>query len=267
MRILSLFINKSTATLTSRGLFVNIRAHPSAPAIHGLDVSMGSAKLTEPEIIDLETGADPVAAVIWLHGLGADAHDFEPVVPALSLGEVCPVRYVFPNAPMRPVTVNGGALMRAWFDLVALDRDAPEDEHGIRESAAFVERLIERESERGIDPSRILLAGFSQGGATALFTALRYSKSLAGVIALSTYLPLEETLLEEKNPANEEIPIFMAHGRFDNMVDINFARSSRDRLSVMGYTVRWQEYPMPHSVIPEELNDIKVFLSAALVNA
>jgi phospholipase/carboxylesterase len=237
---------------------------PDLPAIFGLDVSMGSSVLVELETIEVETGDDPVAAIIWLHGLGADAHDFEPVVPAVSLGKEYPVRYVFPNAPTRPVTVNGGALMRAWFDVLALNRDAPEDEPGIRESATFVEQLIERETERGIEPARILLAGFSQGGAVALFTALRYSKSLAGVIALSTYLPLPEILSQEKNPANDEIPIFMAHGQFDNMVDINFARSSRKRLVETGYSVNWQEYPMLHSVIPEELSDIKAFLSAVL---
>ena len=237
---------------------------PDHPATFGVNVPVGSAVLSELKTIDVETGPEPGAAVIWLHGLGADAHDFEPVVPALSLGKRCHVRYVFPNAPTRPVTVNGGVLMRAWFDLLALDRDAPEDESGIRESADFLERLIARETERGIEPSRILLAGFSQGGAVALFTALRYSKALAGVIALSTYLPLSETLSQEKNPANDQIPIFMAHGQFDNVVDINIARSSRNRLVETGYSVNWREYPMLHSVIPEELDDIKAFLSAVL---
>jgi phospholipase/carboxylesterase len=230
-------------------------------------VLKGYAVLVELETIEVETGRDPKAAVIWLHGLGADAHDFEPVVPALSLGQDRPVRYVFPNAPTRPVTINGGALMRAWFDLLALDHDAIEDESGIRQSAAAIERLIERESERGIAPARIVLAGFSQGGAMALFTALRYSQSLAGVIALSTYLPLPEIVLHEKNCANGEIPIFMAHGEFDNMIDINFARSSRTRLGQMGYSVNWRKYPMFHSVIAEELSDIKVFLSAVLAKS
>lgn len=220
--------------------------------------------LAELETIDVETGNDPKSAIIWLHGLGADAHDFEPVVPALNLGGECPVRYVFPNAPPRPVTINGGALMRAWFDLLALDRSAPEDEAGIRESAALVERLIAREEKRGIAPARILLAGFSQGGAVALFTALRCSVSLAGVIALSAYLPLPEFLSQEKNQRNDKIPVFMAHGEFDNMIDINFARSSRDILKDTGYDVVWREYSMPHSVIPEELSDIKKFLTAVL---
>jgi phospholipase/carboxylesterase len=220
--------------------------------------------LSELETIEVETGCDPEAAVIWLHGLGADAHDFEPCVPMLSLGPELAVRYVFPNAPVRPVTLNGGALMRAWFDLLALDHEAPEDETGIRESARSVEQLIRRETERGIDAARIILAGFSQGGAVALFTALRYSQSLAGVIALSTYLPLSDLMSREKNPANEEIPIFMAHGQFDVMLNIALARSSQKKLQQLGYSVSWHEYPMSHSVIAEELSDIKLFLSAVL---
>jgi phospholipase/carboxylesterase len=220
--------------------------------------------LSELETIEVETGCDPEAAVIWLHGLGADAHDFEPCVPMLNLGPELAVRYVFPNAPVRPVTLNGGALMRAWFDLLALDHEAPEDETGIRESARSVEQLIRRETERGIDAARIILAGFSQGGAVALFTALRYSQSLAGVIALSTYLPLSDLMSREKNPANEEIPIFMAHGQFDVMLNIDLARSSQKKLQQLGYSVSWHEYPMSHSVIAEEISDIKLFLSAVL---
>jgi phospholipase/carboxylesterase len=182
----------------------------------------------------------------------------------LNLGPELAVRYVFPNAPVRPVTLNGGALMRAWFDLLALDHEAPEDETGIRESARSVEQLIRRETERGIDAARIILAGFSQGGAVALFTALRYSQSLAGVIALSTYLPLSDLMSREKNPANEEIPIFMAHGQFDVMLNIDLARSSQKKLQQLGYSVSWHEYPMSHSVIAEEISDIKLFLSAVL---
>lgn len=216
------------------------------------------------ETIEIETGTNPDAAVIWLHGLGADAHDFEPVVPALSLGSECEVRYVFPNAPIRPVTINGGASMRAWFDLLTLDRDAPEDELGIRDAAAGVERLVDRETGRGIDANRILLAGFSQGGAVALFTALRFAQSLAGAIGLSTYLPVPAIVEREKSQANAGLPIFMAHGQFDEMIDIAYARSSRDRLQAMGHRVVWKKYPMPHSVVVEELADIRSFLSAAL---
>jgi phospholipase/carboxylesterase len=216
------------------------------------------------ETIVVETGAKPEAAVIWLHGLGADAHDFEPVVPALSLGPDCAVRYVFPNAPLRPVTINGGVSMRAWFDLLGLDRESPEDEPGIRDSAAAVERLIERESGRGIEAKRILLAGFSQGGAIALFTALRYAHALAGVIALSSYLPLPDIVEREQNQANAKLPIFMAHGLFDDMIDITFAQNSRNRLQDLGYRVDWKKYPMPHSVVIEELADIRTFLSTVL---
>lgn len=216
------------------------------------------------ETIEVETGAKPEAAVIWLHGLGADAHDFEPVVPALSLGPECAVRYVFPNAPMRPVTINGGVSMRAWFDLLGLDREAPEDEPGIRDSAAAVECLIDRESGRGIEAKRILLAGFSQGGAIALFTALRCAHALAGVIALSSYLPLPDIVEREQNQANAKLPIFMAHGLFDDMIDITFAQNSRNRLLDLGYRVDWKKYPMPHSVVIEELADIRTFLSTVL---
>ena len=214
------------------------------------------------ETIDIETGSNPEAAVIWLHGLGADAHDFEPVVPALGLGKDFPIRFVFPNAPVRPVTINAGVAMRAWFDVVALDRSAPEDETGVRESVAAVEQLIKRENGRGIDSGHIVLAGFSQGGAIALFTALRYKHSLAGVIALSTYLPLPEIVERETNAANANLPIFLAHGLFDEIVDIELARSSRNKLQDLGFQVDWRKYPMPHSVVIEELDDIRSFLAA-----
>lgn len=216
------------------------------------------------ETIDVETGSNPVAAVIWLHGLGADAHDFEPVVPVLSLGADCAVRFVFPNAPVRPVTINAGLSMRAWFDILSLDRTAPEDEAGIRDSAVAVERLIEREKSRGIDATRIVLAGFSQGGAVALFTALRYGQSLAGVIALSTYLLLPEIVEKELNSANASLPIFLAHGLFDEMVDISLARDSRNKLQDLGFEVTWRKYPMAHSVAIEELADIRSFLAEVL---
>lgn len=215
------------------------------------------------ETFDIETGSQPDAAVIWLHGLGADAHDFEPVVPALSLGADRAMRFVFPNAPVRPVTINSGMPMRAWFDLLALDRRAPEDETGIRESAAAIERLIKRENSRGIEASRIVLAGFSQGGAVALFTALRYQQALAGVIALSTYLPLLEVIKQERAAVNAALPIFLAHGLFDEIVDIALARGSRNDLEQLGYEVDWRKYPIPHSVCVEEIADIQSFLAAA----
>jgi len=220
--------------------------------------------MTTLDTLQVETAANPVAAVIWMHGLGADARDFESAVPSLDLGPAKPVRYVFPNAPMRPVTLNGGMAMRAWYDLVSMDRDAPEDEAGIRTSAAGIEALIDAERERGIPAGNIVVAGFSQGGAMALFTALRYPETLAGVLALSTYLPIAAVVRDEASAANRGVPIFMAHGEHDNVVPANFARSSRQRLTQMGYEVDWREYPMSHSVIPEELADIRQFLDRVI---
>ena len=220
--------------------------------------------MAELDTLDLETGPHPTAAIIWMHGLGADAHDFEPVLPFLDLGPGCPVRYVFPNAPVRPVTLNGGMQMRAWYDLLSMDRNAAEDEAGIRDSATGIDALIAREIARGIAPERIVMAGFSQGGAMALFTALRYPERLAGVLALSTYLPLAAAVAEERTDVNATLPIFMAHGDGDDVVPINFARNSRKRLTGLGYEVDWREYPMPHSVSPPELEDIKAFLGRLL---
>jgi len=221
--------------------------------------------MPELETFEIETGPDPRAAIIWMHGLGADAHDFEPVVPHLDLGPRRPARYVFPNAPVRPVTLNGGMSMRAWYDLYSIDRNAPEDEAGVRGSAAGIDALIERETERGVPSNRIVIAGFSQGGALALFTALRYGDRLAGVLALSTYLPLAAAVIDERTDANAGLPIFMAHGASDDVVPINFARNSRKRLTKLGYDVEWREYPLPHSVSLDELVDIKAFLERVLV--
>jgi phospholipase/carboxylesterase len=221
--------------------------------------------LADLDTLDLETGPNPDAAVIWMHGLGADAHDFEPVLPFLDLGPERPVRYVFPNAPVRPVTLNGGMRMRAWYDLLSMDRNAPEDEAGIRDSATGIEALIARETARGIAAERIIMAGFSQGGAMALFTALRYPERLAGVMALSTYLPLAAAVIAERTDVNATLPIFMAHGDVDDVVPINFARNSRKRLTSLGHDVDWREYPMPHSVSPAELEDIKGFLDRRLI--
>lgn len=216
------------------------------------------------ETVELETGANPRAAVIWLHGLGADGHDFEPIVPMLDLGTGRAVRYIFPNAPPRPVTINGGMVMRAWYDILSIDREEQEDEAGIVASAAAIDNLIEREVSGGIESRRIVLAGFSQGGAIALFTGLRHAAPLAGILALSTYLPLADLVSDEASPANARLPIFMAHGNADDVVPINFARNSRKKLFQMGYDVRWTEYAMPHAVIPEEIEDIRTFLMQIL---
>ena len=210
--------------------------------------------------IELTTGEAPRSAVIWLHGLGADGHDFEPIVPELRLEHA--VRFVFPHAPVRPVTINGGMAMRAWYDILGFDRNAKEDAAGIRASAAAVTELIDREIERGIPAERIALAGFSQGGAIALHTALREPRALAGVLALSTYLPLAGTLPTERSGANAAIRIFMAHGTEDPVLPLSLGESSRRALAALGYTVDWHAYPMPHSVCLEEINAIGAWLAA-----
>ncbi len=206
------------------------------------------------EAIEIETGPKPAAAVIWLHGLGADGHDFEPIVPELKLPK--PVRFVFPHAPVRPVTINQGMRMRAWYDIFQFG-GGPEDEKGIRESQGLLEALIR---EQPVPARAIVLAGFSQGGAIVLQTALRYPERLAGVVALSTYLPLAGKLRAEKSPANQDLPTFMAHGRYDDLIPLDRAQKSRELLVDAGYKVEWHDYPMPHSVCGEEIADIASFL-------
>ena len=216
------------------------------------------------ETLELETGPRPTAAVIWLHGLGADGYDFEPIVPELDLPDALPVRFVFPHAPLQPVTINGGAVMRAWYDVYSLEGERREDEAGVRASQARVEALIARERTRGVPTRRIVLAGFSQGGAIALQTGLRHPARLAGIIALSTYLPLAGTLAAEASSANRDVPIFMAHGRFDDLIPLERAVRSRDALRKAGYAVEWHDYPMSHAVCPEEIADIATWLRGVL---
>ncbi len=206
--------------------------------------------------VEIETGPEPRAAVIWLHGLGADGHDFEPIVPELALEQ--PVRFVFPHAPLRPVTINNGMRMRAWYDIFQFG-GGPEDEGGIRASQKIVEELIAAEKGR-----KIVLAGFSQGGAIVLQTALRHSQALAGVLALSTYLPLAATLEAEAAAANRKIPIFMAHGQYDDIIPLARAEASRDALQRLGYAVEWHAYPMPHSVCAPEIAELSKFLNRVL---
>jgi phospholipase/carboxylesterase len=208
------------------------------------------------DAIRIETGPGPQAAVIWLHGLGADGHDFEPIVPELDLPG--PVRFVFPHAPVRPVTINQGMRMRAWYDIFQFG-GGPEDEAGIRASQALVEGMIASEKKRGV--SKIVLAGFSQGGAIVLQTALRHPERLAGVLALSTYLPLASAVQDERSMASAGLPIFMAHGQYD---DLRRAEQSRQALERLGYPVEWHAYPMPHSVCPQEIEDISAFLRRTL---
>jgi len=202
---------------------------------------------------------DARAAVIWLHGLGADGHDFEPIVDELGFAEL---RFVFPHAPVMPVTINGSLPMRAWFDIVGLGLDSPQDEAGIRRSAAAVSALIDAETARGISSEQIVLAGFSQGGAIALHAALRETRPLAGVIALSTFLPLAHTLAAEKSGANARIPIFMAHGDADSVIPIRMAEISRELLEREGYDVEWHRYPIAHTVSLDEVRAIARWLSA-----
>ena len=216
-----------------------------------------------PDSLEIETARSPDAAVIWLHGLGADGHDFEPVVPELRLPPRMRVRFVFPHAPVRPVTINMGMRMRAWYDILQLG-GGPEDEPGIRASQSILEALIARERTRGIEPQRIVLAGFSQGGAIALHTALRHPARLAGVLALSTYLPLAAQAAPERNPASEALPVFMAHGRLDEIIPLSRALQSCARLESLGCRVQWREYPMPHSVCGEEIADIAAWLVGRL---
>ncbi len=215
------------------------------------------------DAIEIETGPHPAAAVIWLHGLGADGGDFEPIVPELGLAPRPAVRFVFPHAPVRAVTLNAGMRMRAWYDILQLGGGA-EDDAGIRASEALVKELVEREKERGLKAKQIVLAGFSQGGAIALQAALRFPERLAGVLALSTYLPLAPSLEKERSGANRDVPIFMAHGSYDDIIPLRRAEASRDLLKKLGYPLEWKTYPMPHSVCAEEIADISAFLGGVL---
>ena len=221
--------------------------------------------------VEIETGASPAGSVIWLHGLGADGHDFEPIVPELRIPAGLPLRFVFPHAPVRPVTINGGMAMRAWYDIFSLDREGPADEAGIRASGEILAGLVRRERERGIAAGRIVVAGFSQGGAIALHAALRYPERLAGLMALSTYLPLvasfEQEVVQNPQAANGDVPIFMAHGRFDPVLPFQAAVDSRDRLAAAGFSVEWHEYPMAHAVCPDEVAHIRTWLLSVFATA
>ena len=214
--------------------------------------------------ITLESAPNPTASVIWLHGLGADGHDFAAIVPQLDLSGCRPIRFIFPHAPSMPVTINGGYVMPAWYDIMVADLVRREDATGIRRSALAIEALIAQEVARGVAPEHIVLAGFSQGCAMALHTGLRHGQTLAGIMALSGYLPLADTLAVERSAANQATPIFMAHGTADPVVMIGRAEASRDTLVSLGHTVQWHTYPMPHSVHPREVADISAFLQAVL---
>jgi phospholipase/carboxylesterase len=214
------------------------------------------------DAVEVETAPGADRSIIWLHGLGADGHDFEPLVPELALPFA--VRFVFPHAPVRPVTINAGMTMRAWYDLVSLDRDAREDEAGIRKSAADVTELIEREKSRGVASSRVVLAGFSQGGAIALHVGLRAREALAGIVALSTYLPLARTLAAERSLASASTPIWMAHGEADQVIALASAAASREILEQLGYQLSFRTYMMGHGVSAELVDDLRAWLTERL---
>ena len=216
------------------------------------------------ETIDIETGNNPTATMIVMHGLGADGNDFVPICEQLDLEAVGPVRFVFPHAPTRPVTINGGYVMRAWYDILGAELDKREDEAGLRESLLDVRSLIARERARGIAASRIVLAGFSQGCAMTLLTGLRHDERLAGLVGLSGYLPLAAATAAERTSANGDVPIFLAHGRYDNVIPIDRAAASRDVLQALGHPVEWHEYPMQHSVCMEEIADLNAWLLRVL---
>jgi phospholipase/carboxylesterase len=216
------------------------------------------------ETIELETAPNPSVSVIWLHGLGADGNDFVPIVRELDLNGCPPIRFVFPHAPTMPVTINNGYVMRAWYDILGLDLGQREDMAGLRKSQALVEALIAKEKTRGIPAHRIILAGFSQGCAMTLQTGLRHSEKLAGLLCLSGYLPLHQSIPDERHSANHDTPIFLVHGRSDPVIPIALAQKSRDMLTSLGYKVEWHEYMMPHSVCQEEVDDIGAWLKRIL---
>ncbi|MCH8136146.1 MAG: alpha/beta hydrolase [Proteobacteria bacterium] len=218
------------------------------------------------ETVEVETGANPGGTVIWLHGLGADGHDFEAIVPELRLPASLPLRFVFPHAPVRPITINGGMEMRAWYDIVSFDKKDRADEAGIRASSALVDGLLEREQQRGIESSKIVIAGFSQGGAIALHNVIRSPLKLCGLMALSSYLPLRDTIDAElaNNPhtGDVSVPVFIGHGTSDPMVPYEGGRDSADVLRSLGYQVEWHEYAMGHSLCAQEIADIGHWLQA-----
>lgn len=214
--------------------------------------------------VEIETGPNPQASVIWLHGLGADGHDFEPIVPELKLPATSPVRFVFPHAPVRPVTMNNGYPMRAWFDIVKIGVNQPRDLAGMQASQEAVEELIARENSRGVPTARIVLAGFSQGGAVALYTGLQHGTKLAGIMALSTWLPSGEGMDVAVSPSQTATPIFYAHGTQDPVVPLMLGEQTRNWLTQKGCVISWHTYPMPHSVSMEEIVHIRAWLISVL---
>lgn len=219
------------------------------------------------DCVELTTGPSPTHSVIWLHGLGADGHDFEPIVPELVRSHWPAMRFVFPHAPVRPVTINGGMAMRAWYDITSLDFNQPrEDSAGVDASCAEVERLIERENDRGVPDSRIVLAGFSQGGAITLAHGLRRPQALAGLVALSTYVPLAEQTMAKLSDAARSMPIFMAHGSRDPVIPCAVGERSAHRLQAASLQLQWQRYPMEHAVCLEEIRDLAAWMETSVIH-
>ena len=216
------------------------------------------------QVIEAQTGENPVATILIMHGLGADGRDFVPIAEQIDLSSVGPVRYLFPNAPTIPVTINGGYVMPAWYDILAADLVKREDETGLRQSRQDIEALIANEKARGIPANRIVVAGFSQGCAMALMVGLRHAEALAGIVGMSGYLPLAANMAAEHTAASLKTPIFMAHGTRDGVVALPRATASRDALVAMGYTLEWHDYPMEHSVCPQEVGDLEAFLKRVL---
>ena len=214
--------------------------------------------------LEIETAPNPAHAIIWMHGLGADGHDFEPIVPELVSADWPPLRFVFPHAPSRAITVNGGMSMPGWYDIAGFEIAQRQDEAGIRESIAQIEQLITREHERGVASDNIILAGFSQGAAMALSVGLRHASTLAGIVALSGYLPLMEALATERNPANAKTPVFLGHGSSDPVVPEFLGTRTRDFLHDLGHPVTWHSYPMAHQVCAMEITHLRQWISARL---
>lgn len=216
------------------------------------------------QVIEAQTGENPVATILIMHGLGADGRDFMPVAEQLDLSRIGPVRFLFPSAPLMPVTINGGHEMPAWYDILGIDLVSRQDESGMRQSQSAIEALIAHEKSRGIPASRIVLAGFSQGSAMALMTGLRHDERLAGIAGLSGYLPLADKTALERSAANQDVPIFLAHGVRDGVVALPRAVATRDALKALGYAVDWHEYPMEHSVCQQEIADLQAWLLKVL---
>lgn len=222
----------------------------------------GAGDLDPP--IEIQTAPNPIGAVIWLHGLGADGNDFAPIVPALQIPAETPLRFIFPHAPFRPISINGNMKMRGWYNLTGEDFTHDQDRDGIEDSARIVQELITQENHRGIAYENIFLGGFSQGGAMALHTGLRFTQRLAGIIALSTYLPLSDTLAAERAAENQSTPIFLAHGDHDPLIPIHFAHTSKQQLQQAGYSISWHQYPIQHNVSAEEIADVADFLRGCM---